>query len=128
MDLTGKQHNTAAVDRVSFPVLLAFGMGGLIPIALFNIAGQLMGLMGNISMGLSAFWLGVIMIIPRLWDAFTDPMMGHVSDNARTRWGRRRRSAGGRGWRRTSSWRVRPTARSSRAPGTRACRWARTPT
>ncbi len=65
-------------------------MGGLIPIALFNIAGQLMGLLGNISLGLSAFWLGTIMIIPRLWDAVSDPIMGHVSDNTRTRWGRRR--------------------------------------
>jgi GPH family glycoside/pentoside/hexuronide:cation symporter len=85
-----EHHKTAEADRVSFSRLIAFGMGGLIPIALFNIAGQLMGLMGNISMGLSAFWLGTIMIIPRLWDAFTDPMMGHISDNARTRWGRRR--------------------------------------
>jgi GPH family glycoside/pentoside/hexuronide:cation symporter len=65
-------------------------MGGLIPVALFNIAGQLMGLLGNISLGLSAFWLGTIMIIPRLWDALSDPVMGHISDNTRTRWGRRR--------------------------------------
>ncbi len=85
-----EHHKTADADRLSFPRLIAFGMGGLIPIALFNIAGQLMGLLGNISMGLSAFWIGTIMIIPRLWDAFTDPMMGHISDNARTPWGRRR--------------------------------------
>jgi len=65
-------------------------MGGVIPIALFNIAGQLMPLLGNTGLGLSAFWLGVIMIIPRLWDAFSDPMMGHISDNAQTPWGRRR--------------------------------------
>ena len=32
----------------------------LIPIALFNIAGQLIGLIGNIGLGLSAFWLGVV--------------------------------------------------------------------
>ena len=85
-----KHHVTADADRLSPRRIAAYGLGGLIPIALFNIAGQLMGLMGNISMGLSAFWLGVIMIIPRLWDAFTDPLMGHVSDNARTPWGRRR--------------------------------------
>jgi len=48
------------------------------------------GLMGNISLGLSAFWLGVILIIPRLWDALSDPIIGHLSDNTRTRWGRRR--------------------------------------
>ena len=77
-------------DRVSWSQLIAYGMGGLIPIALFNIAGQLMGLLGNISLGLSAFWLGTIMIIPRLWDAVSDPVMGHLSDNTRSRWGRRR--------------------------------------
>src|ERR687892_486574 len=81
---------TAAEDRVPWGQLIAYGAGGLIPIALFNIAGQLMGLLGNISLGLSAFWLGTIMIVPRLWDAVSDPIMGHISDNTRTRWGRRR--------------------------------------
>jgi glycoside/pentoside/hexuronide:cation symporter, GPH family len=87
---TNERHTTAAEDRVPWNQLIAFGMGGLIPIALFNIAGQLMGLLGNISLGLSAFWLGTIMIIPRLWDAFSDPIIGHLTDNTRTRWGRRR--------------------------------------
>ncbi len=77
-------------DRIPFSQLAAYGAGGIIPIALFNIAGQLVGLMGNISLGLSAFWLGVILIIPRLWDAVSDPVIGHLSDNTRTRWGRRR--------------------------------------
>ena len=77
-------------SRISFSQLAAYGSGGIIPIALFNVAGILVGLMGNISLGLSAFWLGVILIIPRLWDAVSDPVIGHLSDNARTRWGRRR--------------------------------------
>lgn len=77
-------------DRVSWNQLIAYGMGGLIPIALFNIAGQLVSLLGNISLGLSAVWLGIIMAIPRLWEAFSDPIVGHLSDNARFRYGRRR--------------------------------------
>ncbi|MFO7614260.1 MAG: MFS transporter, partial [Bacteroidales bacterium] len=77
-------------DHIKFSQLAAFGAGGIIPIALFNIAGILVGLMGNISLGLSAFWLGVILIIPRLWDAVSDPIIGHFSDNLRTPWGRRR--------------------------------------
>ena len=85
-----ERHETAAEDRIPWSQLIAYGMGGLIPVAIFNIAGQLMGLLGNISLGLSAFWLGTIMIIPRLWDALADPIVGHLSDNARTRWGRRR--------------------------------------
>jgi GPH family glycoside/pentoside/hexuronide:cation symporter len=91
-----KEQETAAVqgirpeERIRFSQLAAYGAGGIIPIALFNIAGILVGLMGNISLGLSAFWLGVILIIPRLWDALSDPIIGHMSDNTRTRWGRRR--------------------------------------
>ncbi|MDM8003191.1 MAG: MFS transporter [Bacteroidota bacterium] len=77
-------------DRITFGQLAAYSAGGIIPVALFNIAGQLVGLMGNISLGLSAFWLGLIMIIPRLWDAFSDPIVGHLSDNTRSRLGRRR--------------------------------------
>ncbi len=77
-------------EQIRFNQLAAYGAGGIIPIALFNIAGILVGLMGNISLGLSAFWLGVILIIPRLWDAVSDPIIGHMSDNTRTRWGRRR--------------------------------------
>lgn len=84
------RHSTAAADRISWSTLIAYGFGGLVPIAIFNIAGQLMGLIGNIGLGLSAFWLGVVLIIPRLWDALADPIVGHVSDNIRTRWGRRR--------------------------------------
>jgi GPH family glycoside/pentoside/hexuronide:cation symporter len=83
-------HSTKPEDRIRFSQLAAYGAGGIIPIALFNIAGILVGLMGNISLGLSAFWLGAILIIPRLWDALSDPVIGHLSDNTRTRWGRRR--------------------------------------
>ncbi len=85
-----KSTNVTKKGHVSFAQLSAYGAGGIIPIALFNVAGILVGLMGNISLGLSAFWLGVILIIPRLWDAVSDPIIGHLSDNTRTRWGRRR--------------------------------------
>lgn len=79
-----------AEDRVPWNQLIAFGLGGLIPIALFNIVLQLVPLLGNISLGISAVWLGAILVLPRLWEALSDPIVGHLSDNARTRWGRRR--------------------------------------
>lgn len=44
----------------------------------------------NIALGVPASVVGWAMGIPRLFDAFLDPLMGHISDNARTRWGRRR--------------------------------------
>ncbi|MCK9422877.1 MAG: MFS transporter [Bacteroidales bacterium] len=83
-------HIAKSEHQIHFSQLAAYGAGGIIPIALFNIAGILVGLMGNISLGLSAFWLGAILIVPRLWDALSDPFIGHLSDNTRTRWGRRR--------------------------------------
>ncbi|MHC1774568.1 MAG: MFS transporter [Lentimicrobium sp.] len=89
-DQTTGDHRTKTEDKIHFSQLAAYGAGGIIPIALFNVAGILVGLMGNISLGLSAFWLGAILIVPRLWDAFSAPIIGHLSDNTRTRWGRRR--------------------------------------
>ena len=81
---------TAPEDRVPWSQLIPFGLGGLIPIALFNIVLQLVPLLGNISLGISAVWLGAILVLPRLWEALSDPVVGHLSDHARTRWGRRR--------------------------------------
>lgn len=85
-----ERHITAQEDRVSWHQLIAYGAGGLIPIFLFNAAWQIVNFLGNISLGLSLFWLGVVGVIPRLWDAISDPIMGHISDNTRSRWGRRR--------------------------------------
>lgn len=44
----------------------------------------------NIGLGLSPVVLGIILMVLRAWDAISDPLMGNISDNARTRWGRRR--------------------------------------
>lgn len=44
----------------------------------------------NIVLGVSPTLLGIALFIPRLWDALIDPVMGNISDNTRSRWGRRR--------------------------------------
>ena len=44
----------------------------------------------NIELGMDPRLLGVSVGIMRLWDAITDPIVGALSDNTRTRWGRRR--------------------------------------
>jgi len=40
--------------------------------------------------GLPIAQAGAIVMIAKIWDAVTDPLMGLISDNTRTKWGRRR--------------------------------------
>jgi len=44
----------------------------------------------NIGYGVDSVLVGYALAIPRVVDAVTDPLMGNISDNTRTRWGRRR--------------------------------------
>lgn len=41
------------------------------------------------ALGVSAMWAGVAMAVATIWEAITDPIMGHITDNTRSRWGRR---------------------------------------
>ena len=40
--------------------------------------------------GLDPLWIGFALGILGIWDMFNDPLMGHISDKTKTRWGRRR--------------------------------------
>jgi glycoside/pentoside/hexuronide:cation symporter, GPH family len=44
----------------------------------------------NITLGLNLALVGFVLMIARLFDAFTDPIIGKWSDDFRSRWGRRR--------------------------------------
>ena len=41
-------------------------------------------------LGMSPLLWGILFFLPRLSDALTDPIMGYISDNTKSRWGRRR--------------------------------------
>ena len=40
--------------------------------------------------GILAAWAGIAVMVGKIWDAVTDPMMGFISDRTLSRWGRRR--------------------------------------
>lgn len=40
--------------------------------------------------GLTSALAGIAIMVGKIWDAVTDPVMGYVSDHTRSRWGRRR--------------------------------------
>ena len=77
-------------DRVPFWQKVAYGVGGPVEGTANWIPMQNLTPVYNIGLGLNPALLGVVNMIWRAWDAFSDPIMGNITDNARTRWGRRR--------------------------------------
>lgn len=43
------------------------------------------------TIGINAFWAGAIIFIGIVWDAITDPIVGYINDNTRSKIGRRRK-------------------------------------
>jgi len=41
-------------------------------------------------LGMSAALAGIVLFITRIYDVISDPLIGHLSDNTRSRWGKRR--------------------------------------
>ena len=81
--------HTAPEDRIPFAGKLAYGAGAFVNnILAAAIGGMLIVL--NLGLGMNPAVVGLLGAFPRLFDAIADPIMGYVTDNTRTRWGRRR--------------------------------------
>ncbi|MBC2595587.1 MFS transporter [Ruficoccus amylovorans] len=78
-------------DRIPFRQKIAFSLGGQMD---FLATGLTLGTLWmpffNIGLGMNPVLVGLVLMVLRIWDALTDPLVGNLSDNARTRWGRRR--------------------------------------
>lgn len=78
-------------DRIPFGQKLAFGLGQNTEyVASTLMTSTLWMPYFNIGLGISPLVLGFILMLMRAWDAISDPLVGNLSDNTRTRWGRRR--------------------------------------
>lgn len=84
-----KHYQTPESDVVPFKEKVAFGAGHLAN-QLFPSAIEVFSVVLILSLGFSPLWAGFLGAIPRLIDAITDPIMGYLSDNTHSRWGRRR--------------------------------------
>jgi len=85
-----EHHSTKPEDRVSLIQRLGIGVGGF-PAFTGGLCVQTLAQpIFQIVMGLNPVLFGVAMTIPRLLDAFTDPLIGRWSDRSASRFGRRR--------------------------------------
>jgi len=75
--------------KVPFGQKLAFGVGMLANQMFPAVLGIFMVVLVQ-DLGFPGWMWGVIYFFPRIFDALTDPIMGYISDNTKSRWGRRR--------------------------------------
>ena len=80
---------TAAKDRVPLGQKAAFGAGHLVLNLLPGSLGFFMFFLLT-AFGMDPFLAGLLGGLPRIFDAITDPVMGFISDNTTSRFGRRR--------------------------------------
>ena len=86
----GSPPRTQIGDRVPFGQKCAYALGTSVDLWAAWLFLTLVYPIYNIELGMNPAWIGLILLVYRLWDAVTDPVMGSISDNTRTRFGRRR--------------------------------------
>ena len=69
---------------------LAFASADIFGGGSFNIINFLLPGFMALTVGISPYWISFIMLIARIWDAITDPLMGYISDHTRSKLGKRR--------------------------------------
>ncbi len=75
--------------KVPFIQKISFGSGHLV----LNLLPGALGVFSFFlltAFGMDPFLAGLLGGLPRLYDALTDPIMGFISDNTKSKWGRRR--------------------------------------
>ena len=80
---------TNSRDKVPVVQKLAFGAGHLVNNLLPGALGVFSFFLLT-AFGMDPFLAGLLGGLPRIYDAITDPIMGYISDNTASRWGRRR--------------------------------------
>src|SRR6056297_984300 len=81
--------NIVIKDKVPLGQKASFGAGHLVLNLLPGALGVFMFFLLT-AFGMSPFLAGLLGGLPRIFDALTDPIMGFITDNTKTRWGRRR--------------------------------------
>jgi GPH family glycoside/pentoside/hexuronide:cation symporter len=80
-------HNSS--QKVPIGQKIAFGLG-MLANQMFPAALGIFIVVLVQNLGFSGWMLGLIYFIPKLFDAITDPFMGFISDNTKSKWGRRK--------------------------------------
>ena len=86
---TQENYETTVEDKIPFVKKFIYGLGAFIN-NLLGAAMSTMVIVLNLGLGMNPALVGLLGALPRLIDAFTDPLMGYISDHTKSKWGRRR--------------------------------------
>ncbi|WP_081988195.1 MFS transporter [Psychroserpens jangbogonensis] len=76
-------------NKVALSQKIAFGIG-MFANQMFPAAMGIFMVVLVQDLGFPGWMWGVIFFLPRIFDSITDPIMGFISDNTKSKWGRRR--------------------------------------
>ena len=79
----------SATHKVPFGQKVAFGLG-MLANQMFPAALGIFMVVLVQDLGFPGWMWGILFFLPRVFDSITDPIMGFISDNTRSRWGRRK--------------------------------------
>lgn len=69
---------------------LAFASADIFGGGSFNIINFLYPGFLALTVGINPFWISFVMLVARIWDSITDPLMGYISDHTKSKLGKRR--------------------------------------
>ena len=77
-------------EKVKTSTKWFFALGDIFQGGYFNIVNFFYSIFLTDVVGINPMWAANVFLIGKVWDAITDPSMGIISDNTRSRFGRRR--------------------------------------
>jgi len=81
--------NSVTKSRLSFSTKLYYGLASLGSATISSIYAALLPIFYQDYLGLSARWIGIASVVYAVWNAVNDPMFGFITDNTRSKLGRR---------------------------------------
>ena len=81
--------NSSTKNLVPMSQKIAFGLG-MLANQMFPAALGIFMVVLVENLGMPSWMWGILFFLPRIFDAFFDPIMGFISDNTKSIWGRRR--------------------------------------
>ena len=92
-DKTTEQELTSPIDssvKLPFYTKISYSCGAVSEVLLGNIVASLALPIYNVGFGVDIRLVALAITIPRIWDAFSDPIVANISDNFHCRFGRRK--------------------------------------